>query len=170
MEDFSTNQSPAMQTAMGEVLGDAQNKDNAAAAAPWDSSTGKRKLAEYPRSEQIFWCSDTARRERMMYEHRTSSEGMGRVDGSVRVWMMSGQDSAVRWRFASSNTLMPSATRGNQPSIDFDGDDTPRTKLSAMLVSVEYELDLQHTPLAESARVDLPLHLYGAMAACSPSA
>ena len=36
-----------------------------------------------------------------------------------------------------------------------------------MLLSIEYELNLQHVPVHESARVDLPLHLYGALAACS---
>ena len=93
MEHSSTDASPAMQTAMQEFLDQAEGGQ----VQEFSSSNTNGK------PEQVFWCSDTARRERMLYEHRKSSEGLGRVDGSIRVWMMSGQESAVKWRFASSN-------------------------------------------------------------------
>ena len=75
MEDFSTDQSTAMQTAMREVLGDAQNS-SAPGSPTQESSENARKEVGRGQPEQTFWCSDTARQERMKYEHRTSSEGM----------------------------------------------------------------------------------------------
>ena len=75
-------------------------------------------------------------------------------------------------------SLIPSALSANRPreqsvtdsSVDFGSDDIPNSSLSAMLLSVEYELDIQFTPQTKSAHVSLPLHLYGIMAACSRDA
>ena len=148
----SKNMSPAMENAMKEVYG--ENEDSM-----------QHRVDKW--REQFFWCSDNGRLERMRYEHERVTEGVGRVDGSVRVWNMSSQDSAVRWRFASSNSLI---SRPGHNDVELDGEEVPLARLSAMLISVEYEVELQHMPNISSARVDLPPHLYGSIAACSQNA
>ena len=109
-------------------------------------------------NEEFFWCSDLLRRKCMKKEHRRpkGSSAM-RVDGSVRIWTVCPVHSCARWKFASSTTMEIHPNTGEPVAKEPE----------AMLLSIEYDLDLRHVPVHESARVDLPLHLYGALAACS---
>jgi hypothetical protein len=130
------------------ALKDAKNECYKASRDPKDLDTDAR--------EEFFWCSDHLRRARMKKEHQPDESGM-RVDGSVRVWTVCPINSCAKWKFASANSI----------NLDPDTSEPRQGEPTAMLLSVEYNLDLIHVPVHESARVDLPLHLYGALAACS---
>ncbi len=156
----STYMSEAKNEVRMDVLGGGQDasspkspRGSMSAGAGGSSLSGAGSDAGASSGEEFFWCSDSVRQERMRREH-VPVPGAPRTGGGIRVWTLCAQDSCARWKFASANEIDPA------------GESSP----VAMLVSVEYELDLQHVPLVMPAQLDLPLHLYGALATCCPAA
>ena len=156
----STYVSEAKEEVRMDVLSGAQDdsspkspRGSVSAGAGRSSMSGAGSDASASSGEEFFWCSDSVRQERMRREH-APVPGAPRTGGGIRVWTLCPVDSCARWKFASANEI--DSTGGSLPV--------------AMLVSVEYELDLQHVPLMMPAQLDLPLHLYGALATCCPAA